>query len=861
MGLERWRRKVERTLRVGSVASIAFAPYVPANPQPQGGKENLSSQAQNLVLNTLKSENVFKDPITGSRIVFEGQEAKEQAQSLASIALGAQVQLNRNGNLTILSETSRNAINIELPPAGGGLETGRVAVSPNGSVIAVARRYTEGRREKQDGFLVWPRQGRILPLSPDFFSRMNYTPLNISLRWSPDSKKIAVAGGQHGGGKTLIFDVEAETGLFELENSLYGEFSPNSEWFAKGTHQREVKVANLNGEVFTISGGTKFAWSPDSRHLAVNICSRWIETAWGDNCQEGTLGLYNIDTRQLLPIARSDVLVKPLFSPGGDKILFGNPADSRFRVYEPESQKVVNLDLPALVDTSWSEEFHESGLLVFSPPSSALHYGVNFSPEVFWADPNTGELRAHQRIQGDGRSPVFIKGFFKDYLLYQVQRGGEIDLYRAPITIRNVILEGEHIGTYQNSNSFLDKEEVFGIVKEGDLLLTAGGGFLYQNGKARKVEHEETVGYFAGQENKLPEILIQLLPEGEAISFLPGDVVGHEEIGIWYLRNGKRYRVQNWDWFKSRQKFDRGEWPVARELIERIPVGEVPRPAPGETGIRNWDGTMKEFQPFGGRMIIYMGGHGSNSSSQTVSFEVIKEFLRQDGWNDNVSLEGTYSLIESNEGFFPVGYSEIHTYRNPQESIKKVELLIQWYKERFPLTKFILVGHSLGGFILFNSARAHVDAVETVVTLDSPLKGIDRVLLTRLTEAGDELIARGARLFSNSEVGRYLADKGDDEKFGQEAEVNGWYLVSHGVRLITATNKDDIFIPEHVAVLENSRREARRNSFQLVWELGRDRRFQFSFPDFLDFGFAVGHGQILEKEEPWGSFLRIIGSP
>jgi pimeloyl-ACP methyl ester carboxylesterase len=288
----------------------------------------------------------------------------------------------------------------------------------------------------------------------------------------------------------------------------------------------------------------------------------------------------------------------------------------------------------------------------------------------------------------------------------------------------------------------------------------------------------------------------------------------------------------------EKQGFNRRAFVLAPTVLRKIPVGEVPEPkGVKELGWLDWDGRLVEFQPYGGRMIIFMGGYGGSSFSQSEAFRWIKEKLVEKGWRRTQFLEATYKIdinaLPRGE-IKPQDYQPEDTKLDPMLSVSKLRLELRRYKELLPLTKFILIGHSLGGFIAFEAALAHTDAVEAVITLDSPLKGVDRSFWS---ESVDKIIID----FMGKEVGEYLVKIGDDPATAEIVENKAKKLRSQGVRVFTITNKDDIFIPSWVAVLENSDTEYEGEKIQLIWELGHEPFESFGVGEL-----ATGHGQTLE---------------
>lgn len=791
-------------------------------------------------------------------------ERQEQVQNQEVSVFGVQAGFNERGNL-VLSAIDNKTREIALPPAGEFLY-GKIKFSPDGTKIALWRRSLNPRFETGI-YLVKLDDGNIFPLSPEFFDPGGEE-INL-VTWSSDSKKIAVGAGHHGGGKTVGIDIEAKQVLFEVPGSLFGRFSPDGNWFAKVVG-RNTEIIGMDGKILEIPNAATFSWSPNNREIAMTFCTDWMETAWGDICQKGRIIIFDLATgrvrQEMAGIA--DAKEQPIFSPNGQKLLFksDNPQGSGLRVYDLNSRKTQEIYIYpriALIDDGWWKGFHESGLVLLYNQriGSSFRY-------IFWVNPDNGEVISYQRAKIDRErigDYIFIKEVSASRVLYGVTRAGtsRVELYWAPINLKvfDYVLEGVRAGSYIPQRG-RDIIEIFAVLKNGDRFLSGGRQFLFRNGNKHLIEHTETAEYFGSQTESLLEVLTAFIPEGEKISFRPGDAVGDKEnkkFGIWYLRNGKRYWIQNWEWFLRGQRLPPETKPtqVGKAILERIPEGEVPEARRGESGWFDWDDTLKEFQPYGGRMVLSMGGYKSTKKSQYETFATLRSVV---GLAETQHLYPTYNAFRRDGALFLEDHDKEHTKVHPLESVKKASEQIRRYKEILPMTKFILVGHSLGGFVLFNAAVEHADAVEAVITLDSPLAGVDKSFLAALADAPAEL-ADMIVSFRGSEVGKYLVEKGDDPKFKEEVEAKAEYMISRGVKVITATNQDDIFIPEWVSVLDASKKQANELGIQLIWELGHLP----PLPEFLSLGgwgeFVTGHSQIYEDEGVLRTLIQPLSLP
>lgn len=573
--------------------------------------------------------------------------------------------------------------------------------------------------------------------------------------------------------------------------------------------------------------------------LAFHNCQRWLEQAFGPSCERAGPAIYDLASKR---IERFNTLSlpswKPEISPDGTKILFMFPGGAPripqgFVFWNRETGELpaVPMDLNQVDRFSWRYGFHTSKDLLF------YGRGNDARVHVVWVDTETW-VKTDQLIETGRGETAQIREVTQDSIIYEVFRvgGDRRDLYTAPITKNNTPIRGKKVAE-SLVISPQDGSEVLGWLKEGDIFTSGGKTFIFKDGKRHLIENEEAVGYFQGNRSALAEGLTPLISESESkISFLSEDVIGNKD-GLWYLRNLKRYKIQNWDWFKERQRYTKVPISIDKGIIEMIPVGEVPGPKEGQLGWLDWDGTLKEFQPYGGRMIIFVGGYDGNTTSQLEAFAQIKAKLVEKGWNERQFLEATYNIdIDTRRKLvLPTAYFSENTKIYPPQSFSKMRLELQRYKEMFPLTKFVLIGHSLGGLMAFESAIGNEDAVETVITLDSPLKGFDRALWNELS---DHIVQ-----FMGHEVGDYLVPMGDDTEKVAQQEQKAQQMRDRGTKIFTFANKHDWFVRNKVAVLDKADTLFDGREVALVWELGH-------FPATSFWGDLVfGHGQILREAE------------
>lgn len=780
-------------------------------------------------------------------------ENQEQRVSSEVSVFGVSAEFTDNGNVVISSIDGRRK-EIKLPPlAEFYSHYGGMAFSPDGTKLIVWRDSHDKGKEGYSMFLVSPQTGELKPVFSSFVRSLDYLPRVIDLEWSQNSKKLRIASGHHGRGKGIVVDIDTEQALFEYRGGIYGRFSPDGNWFAR-VEEKDLEVRRISdGYRFIIRNNDSFSWSPDSSSLVFNRCLMWKDGVWGPECMYTQLALYDLVKGEQRNLDYSEPYAVPFFSPSGEKVFFRQRANTRlthFSVLNVRDGKNSIIDLTRFVDqgfelVNWDWRFYGE--------ETVLGYGGKRNdPRLyfFWIDVANGSVKKQQWLSPGRDESVKFKSLFDAGMIFEVwNKSANRWEYRiAPITERGGQLEiVQRIPLLRSAEPFSHGDDLFAVLREGNQFRVGEQNFLFLGGRKYLIEHEESAEYFGGQRDSIPEGLAWFIPEGEKIGFLPGDVVGDKDLGIWYLRNGKRYKIQNWDRFVERQRFDRGVWPVPAWVIERIPTGEVPEPILGREGILDWDGKIKEYQPFGGRMIIFMGGYAGNTTSQLEAFQPIKTRLIE-RWSERQFLEATYK-VEINAPrklIVPRAYFSQDTKVYPPQSFSKLRLQIERYKQMFPMTKFILVGHSLGGPMVFEAAAAHTDAIEAVISLDGSIEGIDKAFLIEVPELLDPVVSA-----LGDDVIGYMNVLGDDSVRRQEQEDKALWLRGRKVRVFTFSNDDDWLVRNRVAVLSSSDSEFEGRPVRLIWQLGHFE--PRSVEDLLS-----GHEQILKEESFLEELARIL---
>jgi pimeloyl-ACP methyl ester carboxylesterase len=186
-------------------------------------------------------------------------------------------------------------------------------------------------------------------------------------------------------------------------------------------------------------------------------------------------------------------------------------------------------------------------------------------------------------------------------------------------------------------------------------------------------------------------------------------------------------------------------------------------------------------------------------------------------------------------------YSQCDSAQPLAASDAALRTLLLSYRQRYPYTTFELIGHSLGGVVALDTlagdggaflSRLGAAAVDKVVTLDSPVNGIDSsyapILLAGVLGNFSRVRTCTAELFGASMAGGLI-------RIGQNkpATQEHWAatLRQAGVEVLNMTNRDDQAVPEPYAIIDDG--STSHVADRMRFSLGVDR--------------TAGHGTVLSR--------------
>lgn len=337
---------------------------------------------------------------------------------------------------------------------------------------------------------------------------------------------------------------------------------------------------------------------------------------------------------------------------------------------------------------------------------------------------------------------------------------------------------------------------------------------------------------------------VEGLPEGEdgSLDFKQGDLIT-DETAWWYVRNGI-YPINDVEKFKAGTRFSGNQTKIPEWSLGELNFGK--EPTLRGNSVLYWDGTLKDSQPDGGILYLFLSGYLTSSQDHDNTWKYLEDRFEERGLGKRQRLAGTYnSEVNPSTGSLVIEpYEAFHTKKHPLENLKRMDTFLTDLKRRFPRSRVIGIGHSLGGFMLFNGALRHPDLFEAVITIDSPLMGLDR---SYWSERMDVLFD-----IAGKECGEYLVELGDDPSTPNKVYTDGLSLRESGVSVFTMTNEDDLFVRKNVSVLASSNTSYRGQNIQLVWQLGTYGGYGLSLRELV-----TGHGQMLRDREIANTILKI----
>lgn len=372
----------------------------------------------------------------------------------------------------------------------------------------------------------------------------------------------------------------------------------------------------------------------------------------------------------------------------------------------------------------------------------------------------------------------------------------------------------------------------FKIKRDGDLIETNNSSYVLYKGR-RYLTFPASFGSSKTPVSMDGFIRAQMPESANKLELREGDLLVSGGKG-WYIRNRTRYGISDLQAFIKTRRFNRKIWETPSWVVDKINLGREPEKR-GRTP--DWDG--HEIDTNAGLAIIFIGGWDGTTEKQLKAFENVKKGLKFAGWDDSRFLEFTYNFSGSHAATYESGY----TKRFPGDNVDVARDFIDWCKTRLPRTRFILLGHSQGGYLAFNAALSHTDAISSVICINSPLAGVGRSL-----EAGEIVADLGA--LAGEEAALFYKNIGLSPRTKKNVEDQAQGLKRNGVEVFTLAAAKDPLVDPRFSLLESSDNSINDSAIKLLWEYVPTIR-----------GYESPHGAVLGYDKFILELVRVIGRP
>ncbi|MBI3290559.1 hypothetical protein HYZ78_04140 [Candidatus Microgenomates bacterium] len=757
---------------------------------------------------------------------------------------------------------------IRLDLEQGGAVVGRaIAFSPDGSQLAVAVRTGSGRVNQQNIFVVDVQSLVARKIYEGASDTESY------LAWSQDSKKLLAASYPHAivtppyRGEVNVLDVESGRPVYREQAAIAISFSPDGKWVVTDrgfltTDGRPLRVdpifsvpqppylpdsslVNLDtGKRYKVTFQGNLKWSADGKYLAA---ARWpiAATSRGGYFNYPGIDVFDLVTGEEkssdLPFGW-DYPAPISISPDNKQLIFS-------ATIPKESEEVLTL---------LNLETQEIKVLLRQPQAMLFSFGLgnpdfysflsstellmvtqninNGDIEVKNFDLMTGNISLQYSVKPEGWL-IRSGDFGLEQITYLVRKSGGVDL-PGEIQFFNYSKKDERnvlLGTAQDFPPLTDFASSIEAVSDGQTLSVEGASYIFANGRL----YESRVDSSSVSAKPASRRLLEQVPRSEnKLDFGPGDILVGPGGRSWYLQNGGRYEIPGRveDFVQKRHK-NMKAYEVPGWVLDKILVKELPERFFLDQYGRLIDG-------YADRLLVLTAGVGQDSDGTVKTFErVVKRAERL--LPPEQILYGSLNVHIDDNGVTPLKHGREQSVQFPEFSINALSHHVSWLKKKAPLAQVVMCGHSQGGYLSFNVARSHPDYICRVITINSPLKGADRVV-TRFLEL-EELVELCAAI-GNCQALDFYADIGDDPVWDQRVENFATELRNRNVEVFTFSAERDPWVRSDYAIIKNSNDSIGNRKVRLRWDLSDYRG-----------SFQSVHGAILDYDPFIEELAAVIG--
>ncbi len=285
-----------------------------------------------------------------------------------------------------------------------------------------------------------------------------------------------------------------------------------------------------------------------------------------------------------------------------------------------------------------------------------------------------------------------------------------------------------------------------------------------------------------------------------------GDIVKVGDKGF-LLRNGKTYSIPNLERYLYYTKADQyGRRPIKLSSITNVTNKFPLTPQPKYDFVLDiFAGNIKAPKEGGGEINFYGSGFlTADDKGIFVPSEEIRPNSTFFPFEDKLKKEGGFDFTDS--VYFSYGenhfgkYKAQDTFRDPKKNIDFALKQFEQLMIDFPLCQFNLVGHSLGGLFCLAIAMKYPYAINNLILLSSPVRGVER------TKARDmaQKIKEELPFIGDEKVSEYLFTLWENETFKRGLDQFGENFTKSGKKMLVAVAEDDPIIPKESVMIKGA---------------------------------------------------------